>query len=109
MHFFYGLLCKICQLVDINIKRDNIDNLIHDILNEKLFGFVEDLKLILKFLMNYIINFRKCRQCLKILLLIAVKKDIIGEHMFNYRPSNKIPLHKSKKLIDSMFGDLLLL
>jgi hypothetical protein len=37
------------------------------------------------------------------------KKDVIGEHMFNYCQSNKIPLHKSKKLIGSMFGEKILL
>ena len=72
-------------------------------------NYLDLLKLILKFLMNYVIKFRKCRRCLKILLLTAVKREIIGEHMFNYCPSNKIPLHKAKKIIGSMFGDLLLL
>ncbi len=37
------------------------------------------------------------------------KKDVIGEHMFNYCQNNNIPLHKSKKLIGSMFGEKILL
>ena len=57
-----------------HIKEYNIDNLIHDILND---NYLDLLKLILKYLTNYIINFRKYRQFSKILLLIAVKKKLL--------------------------------
>ena len=77
----------------------------------KMKNYLDLLKLILKYLTNYIINFRKCRQFFKILLLIAVKEEVVGEHMFNYIycQSNKKPLHKRKKLISSMFGEKILL
>jgi hypothetical protein len=74
-----------------------INNLILDVLNEI---YLDLQKLTLKYLMNYMINFQKCHQLLKILLLIALK-NVIGEHMFNYCQSNNVPLHKSKKLIGS--------
>ena len=45
----------------------------------------------------------------KNIVIDSSKKDVIGEHMFNYCQSNKIPLHKSKKLIGSMFGEKILL
>ena len=45
---------------------------------------------------------------LKNIVIDSSKKEVIGEHMFNYCQSNKIPLHKSKKSIGSMFGEKIL-
>ena len=45
----------------------------------------------------------------KNIVIDSSKKEVIGAHMFNYCQSNKISLHKSKKLIGSMFGEKILL
>ena len=50
----------------------NMNNLIHDVLNEIYLDLQE---LTLKYLMNYMIIFQKCHQFLKISLLKAVKKS----------------------------------
>jgi hypothetical protein len=36
-------------------------------------------------------------------------KEVIGEHMYDYAKANEIPLHKTRKLIGSMFGKKILL
>ena len=84
----------------------NIKDLIKDILNEKLFGFVEvDIKVA-----NELYDkFSEMSPIFKNIVSDSTKKDIIGDHMFNYCQSNHIPLHKSKKLIGSMFGEKILI
>jgi hypothetical protein len=89
-----------------HITEYNINNLIHDVLNEKLFGFVEVDIQVPDELYD---KFSEMSPIFKNIANDNSKKDVIGEHMFNYCQSNNIPLHKSKKLIGSMFSPLALL
>ena len=54
-------------------------------------------------------KFSEMSPIFKNIVIDSGKKDIIGEHMFNYCQCNKMPLQKSKKLIGSMFGEKILL
>ena len=85
-----------------HITEYNINNLVHDILNDKLFGFVEvDIKVPDEL-------YEKCSEMspiFKNVVIDATKKEVIGEHMYNYCKQNNIPLTKGKKLIGSMFGE----
>ena len=89
-----------------HITEYNINNLVHDVLNEKLFGFVE---VDIKVPDELYDKFSEMSPIFKNIAIDSSKKDIIGEHMFNYCQMNHIPLHKSKKLIGSMFGEKILL
>jgi hypothetical protein len=61
-----------------HITEYKINNLILDVLNEI---YLDLQKLTLKNLMNYMINFQKCHQFLKISLLIALKKCYRRAHV----------------------------
>jgi hypothetical protein len=52
-------------------------------------------------------NFSEMSPIFKNIVIDRSKKDIIGDHMSNSCQSNDIPLHKSKILIGSMFGERL--
>jgi hypothetical protein len=89
-----------------HITEYNIKDLINDVLNEKLFGFVE---VDIKVPDELYDKFSEMSPIFKNIAIDSSKKDIIGEHMFDYCQMNNIPLHKSKKLIGSMFGEKILL
>jgi hypothetical protein len=89
-----------------HISEYNIKDLIKDILNEKLFGFVE---VDIKVPDELYDKFSEMSPIFKNITIDATDENIIGEHMFDYCKQNKIPLHKSKKLIGSMFGEKILL
>ena len=78
-----------------HITEYNIKDLIKDILNEKLFGFVE---VDIKVPDELYDKFSEMSPIFKNIAIDSSKKDVIGEHMFNYCQNNNIPLHKSKKL-----------
>jgi type III secretion system FlhB-like substrate exporter len=89
-----------------HISEYNIKDLINDVLNEKLFGFVE---VDIKVPDELYDKFSEMSPVFKNITIDATDENIIGEHMFDYCKQNKIPLHKSKKLIGSMFGEKILL
>ena len=89
-----------------HITEYNIKDLINDVLNEKLFGFVE---VDIKVPDELYDKFSEMSPIFKNITIDATDENIIGEHMFDYCKQNKIPLHKSKKLIGSMFGEKILL
>mmetsp|Transcript_73982 Transcript_73982/g.197152 ORF Transcript_73982/g.197152 Transcript_73982/m.197152 type:complete len:217 (-) Transcript_73982:2436-3086(-) len=89
-----------------HIKEYKIIDLEKDILNDKLFGFIEvDIK-VPDELYN---KFSEMSPIFKNIVIDANDNNIISEHMYNYCKSNNIPLTKSKKLIGSMFGEKILL
>ena len=77
--YLWGIMEEMAVGKYKHITEYNIKDLTHDILNDKLFGFVEvdievpdklyEVKWTLKFLMNL-----KCRQFLKMLLLMQLTK-----------------------------------
>ena len=86
-----------------HIKTYNLKQLKKDILNNKLFGFVqvdietpEDLK-------DYF------SEMCPIFKNAEIKFEDIGEYMQNYHNENNIPFNKGKKLIGSYFGKEILL
>ena len=80
----------------------NIDNLIHDILNDRLFGFVE---VDIEVPDELYEKFSEMSPIFKNVVIDATNKEVIGDHMYNYCKQNNIPLNKCKKLIGSMFGE----
>jgi hypothetical protein len=86
-----------------HIKEYNLNKLKHDILNDKLFGFVqvdietpENLK-------------EKFSEMTPIFKNTEIKFEDIGEYMQNYHTENDIPFNKGNKLIGSYFGKEILL
>ncbi len=81
-----------------HIETYDLEQFNQDILNNKLFGFVqvdietpEDLK---EYFSEMTPIFKKAE----------IKFEDIGEYMQNYHTENKIPFNKGKKLIGSYFG-----
>ena len=86
-----------------HIKTYEWEQLKQDILNDKLFGFVqvdietpEELK-------------EKFSEMTPIFKNAEIKFEDIGEYMQNYHNENNIPFHKGNKLIGSYFGKEILL
>ena len=86
-----------------HIKMYDVNQLKEDILNDKLFGFVqvdietpEDLK-------------EKFSEMTPIFKNAEIKFEDIGEYMHNYHNENNIPFNKGKKIIGSYFEKEILL
>ncbi len=84
---------KYKQITEYNIK-----DLTRDILNEKLFGFVEMDIEVPNHLKEY---FDEMTPVFKNIEIDATKQEVIGEHMYDYCKQNNIPLNKCKKLMDN--------
>ncbi len=75
-------------------------------MNEKLFGFVE---VDIQVPNDFYNKFSEMSPIFENIVMDSSKKDKIGEYMFSYCQSNDIPLHKSKTIFGSMFGEKILL
>ena len=87
------------------IDKYDLKQLVNDVMNDKLFGFVDcDIEVPehLKEKFNEMCPIFKN-------IVIEGKREIIGDHMADYVEKNKMPISKSKKLIGSMFGKKILL
>ena len=85
------------------ITKYNLDDLNDDILNDKLFGFIQVDIETPENLKNYF------SEMTPIFKNAEIKFEDIGEHTQNYHTKNNIPFNKGKKLIGSYFGKEILL
>ena len=74
-----------------HITEYNIKDLTHDILNDKLFGFFEVDIIVPDELYE---KFSEMSPIFKNVVIDATKKEVIGEHMYNYCRQNNISLNK---------------
>ena len=89
-----------------HITTYDLQTLKHDIMTNKLFGFVEcDIEVP----DNLKDHFSEMCPIFKNVEINQNNKEVIGEHMYDYAKANNIPLHKTRKLIGSMFGKKILL
>lgn len=89
----------------VHVEQYELNTLKNDVMNDKLFGFVEcDIKVP----DNLYNHFSEMCPIFKNIDIHGTR-EIIGDHMYEYCQANNIPVKKSRKLIGSMKGEKILL